>query len=346
MSKSFPVTVRDIAKFIGMSHATVSRALSNNPKITDKTRLKVEAAVKKLGYTKNPLVSQLTSQLRLSRKKRYKATLAFLNTFSSPELRADWKNYCLTFEACKTHAQKLGYEVELFWFKQPGLKGKSISRILLARNIRGLIIPPIPRPHGHLTLEWQHFACATVGFMLLAPHLHSSASRHHHDILLTLRKLHKYGYRRIGLALRVDSNEYSDGLYEGRFLLHQSLLSPSEQIPILCKGGINLNFSLKDFQHWVKKYRPDAVITIGTEVLDWCKKLGIKIPEDLAVADLDLTEEDGSCAGIKVPLIPIANAAVELVVEQINNNSYGVPPNPKNVLLEGVWIDGKTLPHL
>jgi LacI family transcriptional regulator len=118
MNTPSPVTLRDIAKSIGISHSTVSRALANHPQIADQTRRKVERAAKKLGYTKNPLVSQLTSQLRLSRKHRYQATLAFLNAYPSPELRKDWKAYYQIFEACEAHAKKLGYLVEPFWLKQ------------------------------------------------------------------------------------------------------------------------------------------------------------------------------------------------------------------------------------
>lgn len=49
-SKKKKVTVNDIAKAVGMSASTVSRALSNHPKISSSTKDAVHKAAKKLGY--------------------------------------------------------------------------------------------------------------------------------------------------------------------------------------------------------------------------------------------------------------------------------------------------------
>lgn len=49
-SKKKKVTVNDIAKAVGMSASTVSRALSNHPKISSSTKEVVWKAAKKLGY--------------------------------------------------------------------------------------------------------------------------------------------------------------------------------------------------------------------------------------------------------------------------------------------------------
>ena len=49
-SKKKKVTVNDIAKVVGMSASTVSRALSNHPKISSSTKEAVHKAAKKLGY--------------------------------------------------------------------------------------------------------------------------------------------------------------------------------------------------------------------------------------------------------------------------------------------------------
>jgi hypothetical protein len=38
----------------------------------------------------------------------------------------------------------------------------------------------------------------------------------------------------------------------------------------------------------------------------------------------------------------VGAAAVDLVVEQLHGNSYGLPEIPKTVLIEGRWITGTT----
>lgn len=47
------VTIYDIAKVLGTTHATVSRALSDNPRISDETKQKVRKAAKEMGYRPN-----------------------------------------------------------------------------------------------------------------------------------------------------------------------------------------------------------------------------------------------------------------------------------------------------
>jgi len=49
-SKKKKITVNDIAKQVGMSASTVSRALSNHPKISSSTKDKIYKVAKKLGY--------------------------------------------------------------------------------------------------------------------------------------------------------------------------------------------------------------------------------------------------------------------------------------------------------
>jgi hypothetical protein len=34
---------------------------------------------------------------------------------------------------------------------------------------------------------------------------------------------------------------------------------------------------------------------------------------------------------------------VDLVVEQLQQSRFGIPANPKSVLVEGEWVEGKTL---
>jgi len=61
MLKKPRVTITDIARSIGMSHATVSIALKGDLRITEATRAKVEAAAAQLGYKPSRLAQGLKS---------------------------------------------------------------------------------------------------------------------------------------------------------------------------------------------------------------------------------------------------------------------------------------------
>ncbi|MDH2238989.1 LacI family transcriptional regulator [Pigmentiphaga sp. GD03639] len=48
-----PVTIKDIAAALGISHTTVSRALNDHPKLSDDTKARVRQAARELGYVLN-----------------------------------------------------------------------------------------------------------------------------------------------------------------------------------------------------------------------------------------------------------------------------------------------------
>ena len=57
----YKVTIADIAKELNTTPATVSRALSNHPGISDKTKQSVHQAASKLNYKRNRIASSLRS---------------------------------------------------------------------------------------------------------------------------------------------------------------------------------------------------------------------------------------------------------------------------------------------
>lgn len=62
MNKKHNITANDVAKLAGVSPSTVSRVISNNPKISKATRDKVLKSMKKLGYYPNANARSLAMQ--------------------------------------------------------------------------------------------------------------------------------------------------------------------------------------------------------------------------------------------------------------------------------------------
>lgn len=53
------ITIHDIAKILNIDSSTVSRALNNSPRVTEKTKNKIIAKANELGYQRNDLASNL-----------------------------------------------------------------------------------------------------------------------------------------------------------------------------------------------------------------------------------------------------------------------------------------------
>jgi DNA-binding LacI/PurR family transcriptional regulator len=56
------VTIKDIAKIVGVSHTTVSRALNNSPYISEKTKITIKQVAEKYGYIPNTSAKSLVLQ--------------------------------------------------------------------------------------------------------------------------------------------------------------------------------------------------------------------------------------------------------------------------------------------
>lgn len=56
------VSIKDIAKAAGVSHSTVSRALTNTPLVANKTRRRIQRIARNLGYTPNAIARGLVTQ--------------------------------------------------------------------------------------------------------------------------------------------------------------------------------------------------------------------------------------------------------------------------------------------
>ena len=60
---------------------------------------------------------------------------------------------------------------------------------------------------------------------------------------------------------------------------------------------------------------------------------------------LSVDKTDGTIAGTLSPWKKVGRAAVDLIVEQLYTNSYGLPDASKTFTVHGAeWVDGATVP--
>ena len=132
----------EIAKLLGVSQATVSLALRGERRISQATILRVRAAAEKLGYHPNAYVNVLMSHIRSGKKLSDKGVVALLVDTRS---QRDWhsiESYKIFHEGVLRRGQELGFRVESFFLREPGMSVSRVERILQTRDIRGLIFAP------------------------------------------------------------------------------------------------------------------------------------------------------------------------------------------------------------
>lgn len=335
-------TIRDLARHLRVSRATVSLALNNHPRIPEQTRQRVRAAATKLGYAPDPKVARLMAYLRVRRRAPAHEVIAVLHAF--PEREPWTTNTHLRTMRDSLHARAMagGFGAEDFWLAEPGMTPARLSGILRARGINGIVLLPFPHYTPTLQLDWPHFAAAALGHSLGAP-VHRLSPHQYRDATTALHKLAALGYRRPGLVLNRDVDERVEHYFVAAYLVAQASRPARERMaPLLFTEG------REQFLRWLANARPDVILLAQpppekSEVLEWLESVGLRCPRDIGLALLDVPHATREkTTGIRQAYGAIACAAMDLVTGQILRGDSGLPVSPQVIKLEGQWFAGNT----
>lgn len=335
-------TLQDVARQVGVHRTTVSLALRDHPRIPLETRERVKAAAARLGYQINPLVAALMQSRRLGRAVKH-VTLAYVTNYAT---RYGWKPVHHDrpdfFPGAARRARELGYNLEDFWLAEPGMTPARFCAILAARGIHGLIIGRLPPGQNSLQLEWGRFSSVSLGMTLRSPVLHHVTENHFDTVWQSMQRCLERGYRRVGFVFSEanDSPRVGDR-WLGAYLLQQQAFPTKDRLPPCPQ----IPAGEEAFTRWFNRHRPDALIaTHARPVIGWLKKLGVSVPRDVGIIDLE-DHPQLDCAGVRYDPEIIGSLAVEMLVGLLHRNETGVPAtNQHEVLLTGEWCEGRTLP--
>lgn len=336
-------TIREVARRAGVSHTAVSLALRNSPRIAESTRRRVTEAAATLGYRPDAVVANLMAQLRTLRTRPVQASLGFITSWPTRDGWLRVPNHQRFFAGAGKRADELGYRLETFWLREPGMTARRMSQILRTRGIRGLLLQSLPKAHGHLSLDWSHFAAVAKGLTVSRPRLHRVISSHFEDMRLVTHHLRRLGYRRPGLAMEADADARVDHAWLAAYLLHQHGLPPGDRVPALV---LKPGQGAAHFDRWLRRYRPEVVLAAAVPAATWLRDRGMNVPTDVGLVELDWSPEAGPLAGIDAMPEALGEAAVDLLVGQLHANEFGIPRREKIVAVSGRWVPGTSLRKL
>lgn len=335
-------TIRSLAVIAGVSNATVSLALRNHPRIRACERERIQRIAAEAGYQTNALVSHLTAQMRLNRATTYQSTLGLVCVGKESIELNDVSTFRDWIESSRERASTLGYSLDKFVLSESKIPPSRLVQILETRDIRGLLIMG-PFPNNELPAElqpvWERSASIVLGIRPIDPALAFVANDQFSTAARGVREMLHLGYRRLGLCIHPDVDDLVENRFLGGFSVEQKHLPKADHIPPF---PYQPNKE-KEFQAWVKRHRPDGILTLHPEVMQWLKNMGLKIPQDIGIIHLDHTDDLKGWAGMKQNNPDIGRAAVDLVVGQIHRNEIGVPPFQKCMFISGAWVDGPTV---
>lgn len=339
------VSMRDIAQAVGVSVSAVSLAIRNSPRVSVRMRQKIHAKMHELGYRPDPILKALCHYRRSKTTMQVGAELAWINCRPKPgELRA-FQEFELYWQGAAEEAKRCGYRLEEFRLNDCKSFAR-MERIFRARNIEGILIPP----HGKLwpananDLRWDDFCVVRFGHSVVHPRTHLVTSDQLTDGMIAFESIWKKGYRRIAYVTTRDTTTWGTRFSAG-FLQGQLKVGAKARLyPLLLSDDKDFKEDQKQLAAWMRKTRPDAIFTDCPHLRQLLEACGYRVPEDVALATTSVLD-GGASAGIDQNSREIGKAAVQLLISLINHNERGIPKVCREVLIEGVWVDGDTLPE-
>lgn len=334
--------MQDVADAAKVSLMTVSYALRQHPSIPAKTRERIQTIATELGYVRSPLVSALMTQIRGRKETKDQPIIAFLSSYPdrATMLGNSFRRAC--FEGATRRAESLGFTLELFLAPAASARAsKRLSDVMAFRNVQAVICGISSLDSPPVALDWSAFASCVIGSSHPYPHHHHIESNYPGMVLLAIERLKKLGYSKIGFLSGSFENARVEDAVISALAGYNFSVPAREQIrfSVLTRK----NWNAPHVSAWVKRHKLDALIIQSHTMYGFLSESAVKVPQDLAVATLERTEES-KMAGIDQGPAEIGAAAVELVVNELYQNHRGIPETRHTLLLDGHWVDGPSAP--
>lgn len=326
------VTIKDIAREAGVSISVVSYVLNNNTNvsITEKTRVKVINAAKRLNYTPNRIARSMRTN------KSMVICLATLWNVSDSV-------FTETLKGVDSIAQKNDYSV-IYCNLQKDQKGDKIVTLYNQRQIDGVILLSYAGSSGDYNeidfinnVKKTGIPGVIINGNTELPEVSYVYIDYYATAYMAVEYLYKLGHRKLCYMYPDKSEEnsiqsiqringYKDaleqlGIENSTFLLNSDSLS---RLPGL----------LAD--------KPVAIVAnkvnYAVSLLKMCNKLGIRVPDDVSV----IACNDDHYAGfltpplttVKVPIYEMGEKSAQLLFDSLNNRKTNMKIKLPNKIIE------------
>jgi LacI family transcriptional regulator, galactose operon repressor len=311
MDKPRPaLTSRDLARLAGVSQSTVSRVLTNHPKVSAETRARVLQVLEEQDYSPNALA-------RAMRTGRTDTVGVFVTRVTSPLHAAlldaiGRKLSAAGLQMILWNLQHDPYDAATQVIRQRLADGFIFTSALLGDSPDKIAVRAgVPTVLLHRGVEGLE--CDQV----VGDNWRGSWDAGHY--------LHAAGHRRIGLiGMSLGTSTARDREAGFRAALAAKGLEIKPKYVV--RGGLDHGDGHKAVQELMKLPKPPTAIYAGTDLLalgalDGARSLGVKVPDDLWVIGFDNVDmaawESFSLTSVDQPVEAIVDTGIELLRKRI-----------------------------
>lgn len=326
------VTLQMIADRVGVTCATVSMALRNDPQISSARREEIHTVAEELGYRPNALISSLMSHIRQAKPPPRRTGLLYLvsgpNASPGPWTGHPFEMY---FRGAAEQAARHGFHLEPFWIREPGLTEARIEKILWARRIPGIIVGPrqdsLPLPR----LPWERLATVLIGYSFAEPHLDRVLANFYNATRLAMAFLKRELYPPVRLILPETHDRNVLHLWKASYL-QERLQQRHFQAPLVVRAPGRA-------VEWVRR-NPGCTVLGTNLVLSWLRDARLREHVHYRFVSLNV-EGQPELTGVLEPSLAIGVEAANLTISRILLNCTGIPANPHVTLIDPTWQQGR-----
>ncbi|MEM6822537.1 MAG: LacI family DNA-binding transcriptional regulator [Verrucomicrobiota bacterium] len=336
MNSKKRISQAEIAKELGVSKGTVSLVLRGIGNFSEETQDKIRRLAREKGYVPDPMLGALSAYRKKGEQQPFMGTLGFLLPNRGPMggfLGSLWRQG-------QKRAVRLGYRLERFSMDISEMSPTRLGDVLQARGIRGLIVGQKLGSPFWDEFAWDKFASISVTRVNAALPMdmvnHDATNSSHY----VWNECVKRGYRRLMVFLNRESDQNIQRRFSNTFLgLHRDHPETFIEEPIQYTDI--LKSSLK--ADWIKRHRPDAIICHDEDAVSSIQSSTSIATTKLSIACLSLQTTTSDFSGVHHPRGETMDATLALLDHKIRHDVVGLPKHKRTVLLEGKWIDGKSL---
>ena len=308
------VTIKDIARALDISPATVSRALKNDSRITVEVRKRVTSMARKLGYRPNLLARGLVSS-------RTHAIGYIVDNLS-------WSFFSELAERVQITAEEFAYSTYIYsCLKSPQKEREGIDGFL-SRGVDGLLVSATESPENvpvYRELSKANFPIVIFND-LSDLEVDSVVTDNYEGATKAMRHLYELGHREIMFIGPRENTTFTTQRVAGYrdFLVRNGL--PRREDFVRCEEADPMYGYrvVKEVMRGMKK--PTAVFvhndTLAMGVYRAVHEIGLRIPDDLSVVGYDNLD---SCqfmypplTTVEFPIRHLARAGVDLLMKRIS----------------------------
>ncbi len=337
--KTSRCTLRSLASELGLSKTTVSDALRGRGRVDPDTAERVRLAAKRSGYAANPLAGALMAEMRRSRGDAFHGVIAAIDFKEAAVNMMHKPFHKALLEGISRSANEQGFRMELFTLGRGELSVSRLDEILCSRGIHGMVVLPSWDAPDLTRLQWDRYAGVYTDYVIKFPSLHSVCSDHYRTMTRAMIILRAHGYQRPGLCIEKHRDERLQHRHSAGYVSARDRAGDLGAVPPLFLEKLNR----EEFVAWFKRHSPDAVICHFTEVIQWMKECGARVPETHGYLSPNVIWRRQPCAGFDLQPAMIGARAAEVAIAMLFRNERGIPDWPVMTAIPARWTEGPTL---